>query len=197
MCQRCYLAVRPTGRECPTFIMLSLLMHQDRRPHTNCLPAMDSISWQLLNCGQKLSESQQSRPGTALKEHRHCIQVPKNIVRCCLIYKDGHNLRVLNRQLSSDRPGWLKYIEVQVEYTEEQPLAPSFQLAVQWLFNKTMNPESKDWSIEVLILSQPCSLSAETIWLLFVLSFLPQGAMPSWLQRGPASIGFSQHTLFF
>lgn len=50
--------------------------------------------------------------------------------------------------------------------------------------------------MEVLILSQPCSLSAETIWLLFVLSFLTQGAMPSWLHHGPASIGCSQHTLF-
>lgn len=97
----------------------------------------------------------------------------------------------------SDRSGWLKYREVQVEHIEEQPLSPSLQPDVQWLFNKKMNPESKDCGTEVLILSQPHSLSAETIWLFFVCSFLTQGAMPSCLHHGPASIGCSQHTLFF
>jgi len=87
-------------------------------------------------------------------------------------------------------------MEVRVEYIEEQPLAPSLQPAVQWLFNKKMKPERKDWSTEVLIPSQPRSLSAETIWLLFVLSFLTQEAMPSWLHGSPASIGCSQHTQF-
>lgn len=81
MCQHHLPAVRPTGRERPTFIMLCILTHQDRRPHRSCLPAMDSISCQILNRTQELFASQQSRPGTALKELRHCIQVPKNTAR--------------------------------------------------------------------------------------------------------------------
>lgn len=137
MCQRCSLAVRPTGRHCPTFIKLSLLMHQDRRLHTNFLPAMDyhANSWTVRRNSLRVSKVGRR----ALKKYRQCIQIPKNTTRCCLIYKDEHNLRALKSQMSlskeSDRGGWLKHTEVQAVYTEEQSPACSLQLAVQSLFN--------------------------------------------------------------
>lgn len=68
------------------------------------------------------------KAGTALKEYTQCIQKPKNTTRCCLIYKDGHNLRVLKSQMSfkSDRRGWPKHREVQVVYMYRRATTSTF-----------------------------------------------------------------------
>lgn len=197
MGQCCSLSVRPADGECPTFTLLSFLTPRDRRLHTNCLPAMPSISCQLLNCPQELSEDQQSRPGAALKEYRRCIRVPENIARCCLIYKDGNKLSVLNRQTL-----WQTWMAVHRSTSCVHRSAtigtfnPTCFSVVLW-WKKKKNAESKDGSIEVLILIQPHSLSADAIWLLSVLSLPTQGVMPAWFYGGPASIGCSQHRHFF
>lgn len=97
--------------------------------HTNSLPAVDRLSCQLLNCVcPGILWEWAKKAGTALKEYTQCIQVPKNTTRCCLIYKDGHNLRVLKSQMSfkSDRRGQPKHTEVQVVYMYRRATTSTF-----------------------------------------------------------------------